>query len=76
MPRLVVSVNHEYSAKKREPKFGPTGRRIRDVEWLFQDNEPQRVFADKRNLKWMAAAVLSAALVLCLAWWRVFHFPH
>jgi hypothetical protein len=76
MPRLAVTVNHTYSANRPEPKLGPTGRPIRDVAALIQDNEPQEPLISARVLARMGLLILAAALVLAVAWWRVLHFPH
>ena len=76
MPRLVVNVNHAYSANRPARKLGPTGRPIRDLDALVQDNEAREALIDPRVLSWIALLILVAGLVLALAWWRVIHFPH
>jgi hypothetical protein len=76
MPRLIVNVNHAYSANRPARKFGPTGRPIRDLDALIQDNEAREALIDPRVLSWIALLILVAGLVLALAWWRVIPFPH
>ncbi len=76
MPRLVVNVNHAYTANRPPRKLGPTGRPIRDLDALVQDNEAREALIDPRVLGRIALLILVAGLVLALAWWRVIHFPH
>jgi hypothetical protein len=76
MPRLFVNVNHAYSANRPARKFGPTGRPIRDLDALIQDNEAREALIDPRVLSWIALLILVAGLVLAFAWWRVIPFPH
>ena len=65
-----------YSANRPARKFGPTGRPIRDLDALIQDNEAREALIDPRVLAGIALLILVAGLVLALAWWRVIHFPH
>ena len=76
MPRLAVTVNHAYSAKRPSHKLGPTGRPIRNVDALIQDNEAREVLISPRFLARMALSILVAGAVLTVAWWRLVHFPH
>ena len=76
MPRLHVNVNHAYSANRPARKFGPTGRPIRDLDALIQDNEAREALIDPRVLSWIALSILVAGLALAVAWWRASHFPH
>jgi hypothetical protein len=76
MPRLAVTVSHAYSSNRSARKLGPTGRPIRDLDALIQDNEAREALIDPRILAWIALLILVAGSVLALAWWRVLHFPH
>jgi len=75
MPRLIVNVSHAYSANRPARKFGPTGRPIRDLDALIQ-NEAREALIDPRVLARIALLMLVAGLVFALAWWRVIYFPH
>ena len=76
MPRLIVNVHHAYSANRPARKLGPTGRPIRDLDALIQDNEARKALINPRVLAGVALSILVAGSVLVLAWWRVIHFPH
>jgi hypothetical protein len=76
MSRLIVTVNPAYSSNRPARKFGPTGRPIRNVDALIQDNEARDALMDPRVLARIALLILVAGLALALAWWRVNHFPH
>ena len=76
MPRLIVTVNHAYSTNRPARKFGPTGRPIRNLDALIQDNEAREALVDPRAVARIALLILVAGLALALAWWRVTHFPH
>jgi len=49
-----VNVSHAYSANRPARKFGPTGRPIRDLDALIQDNEAREALIDPRVLSWIA----------------------
>ncbi len=76
MPRLVVDVSHAYSANLTGPKYGPTGRRIRNVDELIQQNESRKGLIRRRILTRMCLLILVGGVALSLAWWRLFHFAH
>ena len=76
MSRLIVTVSHAYSANRPARKFGPTGRPIRDLDALIQDNAAREALIDPHVLARIALLILVAGLVLGLAWWRVIYFPH
>ncbi|MGA9826123.1 MAG: hypothetical protein WBQ53_14995 [Methylocystis sp.] len=76
MPRLAVTVSHAYSSNRSARKFGPTGRPIRDLDALIQDNDAREALIDPHVLAWIALLMLVAGLALAVAWWRVIHFPH
>ena len=75
MPRLIVTVNQAYSSNRPARKFGPTGRPIRDLDKLIQDNEAREALISPRFLARMALLALVAGLAVAIAWWRVSHFP-
>jgi hypothetical protein len=76
MPRLAVTVSHAYSSNRSARKFGPTGRPIRDLDALIQDNDAREALIDPHVLAWIALLILVAGSALAVAWWRVIHFPH
>ncbi len=76
MPRLLVQVNHAYSANLTGPKYGPTGRRIRNVEALVQRDVLRKGLIRRRILTRMCLLLLVGGIALSLAWWRLFHFTH
>ena len=75
MPRLLVTVNQAYSSNRPARKLGPTGRPIRDLDKLIQDNEAREALIGPRFLARMALLALVAGLAVAIAWWRVSHFP-
>jgi hypothetical protein len=76
MTRLVVSVSHAYSSNRPQPKFGPTGRRIRNIESLVQQDQPRAALIRPRILKRMGLLILVGGTALSLAWWHLFNFAH
>jgi hypothetical protein len=75
MPRLIVTVNEAYSSNRPARKLGPTGRPVRDLDKLIQDNEAREALISPRFLARMALLALVAGLAVAIAWWRVSHFP-
>jgi len=76
MPRLVVDVSHAYSANLTGPKYGPTGRRIRNIDEMIQQNETRKELIRRRVLIRICLLILVGGVALSLAWWRLFHFAH
>ena len=75
MPRLHVNMNQAYSANRPGRKLGPTGRPVRDLDALVQ-NEAREAQIDPRALARIALLTLAAGLALAVAWSGVIHFTH